>query len=53
MKKLSKEYMRKLGSKGGKSTAKRGSAYFKKIGKLGAKKRWGVDKSVAIIVSKR
>ena len=36
------EYLKKIGSKGGKTTkAKHGADHYKKIGKLGAEKRYG------------
>lgn len=31
-----------MGRKGGKKTKERGVAYYSKIGKLGATKRWGI-----------
>lgn len=35
------ELAKALGRRGGQQTKKRGSAYFRRIGKLGLKKRWG------------
>src|SRR5690349_20199928 len=32
---------KQLGQRGGKKTAKRGKAYYKRIGKMGLEKRWG------------
>lgn len=43
-----REHLREIGRKGGKKTAKRGKAFYSRIGKKGMKKRWnkrreGVD----------
>jgi general stress protein YciG len=35
-----RKHMRDLGRKGGKKTAKRGKAFYSRIGKQGMKKRW-------------
>ncbi len=34
-----------LGRLGGNKTAKRGKAYYKRIGKLGSNKRWAIKKA--------
>ena len=43
-KKEIKEYLAKIGKKGGKTTRKRGPEYYRKIGCKGAEKRWGKKK---------
>jgi len=35
-----KAYLKKIGKKGGRATARRGTDFYSKIGKQGAKKRW-------------
>jgi hypothetical protein len=50
------EFFQEAGRKGGISTAKRGRDFYKKIGALGAKTRWGENKSsvnnpVTLVVS--
>jgi hypothetical protein len=41
------ELARRLGQRGGRRTKRRGSAYYARIGRLGAQKRWHPDEAVA------
>ena len=41
---LTREFFVRMGKKSGKINKAKGKAYFSRMGKLGAKKRWGAKK---------